>query len=80
MQEGLRPAREWFFAALRYVRQGLTPDEYLFWYVSLWAQVSFYTGAREAILTRAGQKRYDEELLQAAAEHVVHVMLKQLEE
>lgn len=79
-REGLGPAREWFFPALKYARPEWTPSDVLFWYVSLWGQVWFYTTARSAILARAGKKRYDEEFLTKAADHLVQVMLQQLKE
>ncbi len=80
MQEGLKPAREWFHAALRRLRPGLTPEAFLLWYVSLWAHVSFYVTARPAILARLGRKRYDPAFVRVAADYLVTVMLSQLEE
>ncbi|MBN1268256.1 MAG: hypothetical protein JXB04_01595, partial [Kiritimatiellae bacterium] len=51
-QLGLKPARDWFFPALRHVRPEWEPSDILFWYVSLWAQIWFYTTARSAIRVR----------------------------
>ena len=79
LQEGLKPARNWFSTSLRSVRPKLTPTEFLLWYVSLWAQVSFYHMARTSILHRANKRPYDEHLLKAAADHLVHIMLAQLQ-
>ncbi|MFH0953312.1 MAG: TetR/AcrR family transcriptional regulator [Verrucomicrobiota bacterium] len=78
-QEGLKPAREWFHAAIRHLRPHLTQTEFVLWYGSLWAQVSFFATARPAILARLGKKRYDVAFMLTAANHLVHVMLQQLE-
>lgn len=78
-QDGLRPAREWFHLALRTIRPRMTPTAFALWYGSLWAQVSFFVTARAAILARLGKRRYDKALLRMAANHLVHGMLKQLE-
>jgi AcrR family transcriptional regulator len=77
-QEGLKPAREWFHAALLHIRPDLTPTQFLLWYGSLWAQVSFFVTARRAILARLGRKRYDVVFLLTTANYLVHVMLSQL--
>lgn len=79
-QDGLQPARDWFHAALRQVRPHLTQAEFVLWYGSLWAHISFLATARPAMLARLGKKQYDVAFLMAAANHLVHVMLKQLEE
>jgi AcrR family transcriptional regulator len=79
MQEGFRPAREWFYAAVRVIDPTMTSDDYLFWYISLWAQVSFYFTARREILARLGKRRYDAAFLKCAADHLVDTMLLQLE-
>ena len=78
-QEGLKPARDWFDAALRCIRPDMTSAEYWFWYVSLWAQISFYATARRAILARTGKRRYDEALVHEAGDRLVRVMLSQLD-
>lgn len=79
MQEGFRPAREWFAAALQTVRPDLTPQDFLLWYVSFWAQISFYSTARVAILARMGRKEYPRQFLCNAADYFAKSMLKQLE-
>jgi len=79
LQEGLGYSRVWFFEALRVIQPDLTPGRYLFWYVSLWAQISFYSSARTPILRRADRHRYDRAFLSSAADHLVHVMLAQLQ-
>jgi len=78
-QDGLKPAREWFYPALKHIRPEMTPTELLLWYGSLWAQVSFFSTARVAILARLGKKRYDPAFLRDAADHLVYVMRIQLE-
>jgi len=80
LQDGLKPARDWFYPALRILRPDMNPQAYVLWYVSLWAQISFYVTARPAILARLGRKNYSRAFLETAADHLVHVMLKQLED
>ncbi len=79
MQEGFRPAREWFAAALQRLRPGLTPQDFLLWYISFWAQISFYSTARVAILARMGRKEYPRPFLLHAADYFAKSMLNQLE-
>lgn len=77
---GMQPVHNWFFGAIKYIRPEWTPSEVLLWYITLWAQITFYTTARISILKRAGKRRYDAAFLNAAADHLVRVMIAQLED
>jgi len=78
IEDGLKPARTWFFAALKCARPNMNQIELVLWYASLWAQISFYSVARKSILRRVGKNRYDQKFLNAAAHHLVRAMLAQL--
>lgn len=78
LEKGLKPARDWFFTVLKSIRPKMKSMDILLWYVSLWAQVSFYHTARHSILHRAGKRKYDKQFLNAAANHLVRTMLAQL--
>lgn len=79
-QDGLRPAREWFFAALKGLYPRLTRKDFVLWYASLWAQVSFHVTGRAAIVALLGKRRYDRTFLKAVSEQLVRMMLRQLDD
>jgi len=56
----------------------MSDKEAQFWAFSLTAQVAFYEFCREPILIHLGRERYDQEFLEAAAEHVARATIAAL--
>ena len=77
--KGFAGANAWLIAAIMAIDPGATQEYCLLWRASLWAQISFYSTARGNILAALGTRHYDKAFLAAAADHIAHVMLAELE-